>query len=66
MSIDGADLAGRRLIITPNTDEISIEVSSTAVHVRLPDPKMAAIVVSDFKLSDAPIDNPFRVRWGHS
>jgi hypothetical protein len=45
MNFDGDDWRGRRIKITPNTDEISIEHGPEHVHICLPRPGLTVTMM---------------------
>jgi len=55
MVFEGQDFRGRRVTITPNTDELSIEHSPTEIHIRLPKPELVS-VIQQRVLADDPND----------
>jgi uncharacterized protein (DUF736 family) len=63
MSFEGQDWCGKKITITPNTNEMSIEHGPEYVHIRLPDPKTASVIKTTYKLQDDP-SNPYKLRWG--
>jgi hypothetical protein len=67
MSFDGDDWRGKRVTVTPNTEELSIEHSPTGIHIRLPRPDLTVVVApftTNTRFSDS-VDNPYKIRWSN-